>query len=82
MSAIENPVYDTAKFLLERESDLTLEVAKESLKAVQQKLKDEKEEATENAHRADRAEARKNSKSTRKCSHCGKTGHSDTYCWD
>lgn len=44
MSAIDDPAYDTAMFMLERESDLTLEVAKESLKkAVQQKLKDEKE---------------------------------------
>ena len=78
MSAIEDPAYDTAKFLLERESDLTLEVAKESLKAVQQKLKDEKEEATENAHCTEA----KSKGSIMKCHHCEKTSHTKTYCWD
>ncbi|MCJ1268686.1 hypothetical protein MMC22_008574 [Lobaria immixta] len=50
ISAIEDPAYNIAKFLLEQESDLTLEVAKESLKVVQQKLKDEKKEAIKNAY--------------------------------
>lgn len=82
MSAIEDPAYDTAKFMLERESDLTLEVAKEQLKAVQQKLKDDVENEVDNAHRADRAGAKDKSKPKRKCSRCGKSGHSDTYCWN
>ena len=42
MCAIDDPAYDTVKFLLEREADLTVELTKESLKAVQQKLRHEK----------------------------------------
>ncbi|MCJ1268936.1 hypothetical protein MMC22_008824 [Lobaria immixta] len=42
MCAIDDPAYDTAKLLLEREADLMVELSKESLKAVQQKLRHEK----------------------------------------
>lgn len=43
MCAIGDPAYDRVKFMLEREADLTLELTKESLKAVQRKLRHEKE---------------------------------------
>lgn len=67
-----------AIFHLNREANLTVGMALESLKLVEQSLKDkDEEEKLDNAQRAmgsDRDE--------KKCFHCQRTGHVKTYCYD
>lgn len=79
LTAVEDPAYNTTKELLEQDSELTLEVAKEALKATEQKLKIEKEDsAIEEAHKAS---TKKRKGPPPKCDHCGKLGHIQAYCW-
>lgn len=79
ISAVEDLAFDTAKTLLEQNLELTLEAAKETLKATEQKLKIEQEDAAiESAHKA--KGGRKNKRPPPKCNHCGKLGHIQIYC--
>lgn len=79
ISAVEDPAFDTAKALLEQNSELTLETTKETLKATEQKLKIEQEDfAIESAHRANGA--KKSKRPPSKCDHCGKLRHIKAYC--
>ncbi|MCJ1469153.1 hypothetical protein MMC07_007786 [Pseudocyphellaria aurata] len=80
LTAVEDSAYDTIKELLERDSELSLEVAKEALKTTEQKLRIKKEDsAVEDAHRANASKKRKGPPP--KCDHCGKLGHIQIYCW-
>lgn len=76
MCTIEGPAYETTKHLLEREPELTLEAAKEALKSIKERLK--QDDAIEDAHRA----SAKRKGPSRKCDSCKKTGHTTNYCWD
>ena len=74
MNAIKDPAYDTAKFILEDLGDPTLEKTLESLKRVEQRLKDGQETETAN-------KAINKGKAIPKCSHCPKR-HNSNDCWD
>ena len=79
MSAIKDPACNTVNLMLEREPNLTLEVAKEQFKAVQQKLKNEVENEVDNTLPAD---GKNRKESPPECDHCSKTGHIRVYCWN
>lgn len=67
-----------AIFHLNREAKLTVGMALESLKLVEQSLKDKQErERLDSAQRA-----MGNDRDEKKCFHCQQTGHVKTYCYD
>lgn len=66
---------------MERDSELTLETAKETQKATEQKLKIEQEDAAiEDAHRA--STKGKGKGLLLKCDYCNKSGYTKIFCWD
>ena len=74
MNAIKDPAYDTAKYILEDIGKPTLEKTLESLKRVEQRLKDGQDTETAN-------KAINKGKAIPKCSHCQKR-HNSNDCWD
>lgn len=76
MGVFDSEAYHMAIFHLKREPNLTLELALESLKSVEQSVKDKDEAGRLNiVLRADDREPRK-------CYHCGRLGHVKLYCFD
>lgn len=76
MSVVDEEKYRMAIFHLKLESNLTLELALESLKSVEQLSKDK-----EGAGRLDIAQ-REGEKENKRCFHCQRTGHAKPFCYD